>query len=185
MEPTRIIGIDFGTHKTLVARWDAERRHPEMVRLRPASGDDMPTFVHVDAHGGMSFGDEAGRLGAVDSAGFKCAFKRDLGHDGSPYLLHAHEFSARQLSTAYLRWLRQLVEGESLHGPVDHVVFTVPAGWQQTSREELRIAAAEAGYNSLDLLDEPVSAGIAFMRSRPELFGRKGRSSFGTGCRNP
>jgi molecular chaperone DnaK (HSP70) len=166
----RIIGIDFGTHKTLVARWDAEGKRPEMIRLRAATGDDMPTLVHVNPEGHMTFGDEAGALGAVDSAGFKCAFKRDLGHDETPYLLHSHEYSARDLTCAFLRWIKELVETESLHGPVEHAVITVPAGWHEASREELRRAATEAGFGSVELLDEPVAAGIAFMRTRHELW---------------
>lgn len=58
----------------------------------------------------------------------------------------------------------------TLHGPVDHAVITLPAGWHNASREDLLQAAKEAGFASVDLLEEPVAAGIAFMRSRHELW---------------
>ncbi|HEV7403136.1 MAG TPA: Hsp70 family protein, partial [Chthoniobacteraceae bacterium] len=170
MSNTRTIGIDFGTHKTLVARWDEENRRPALIRLRPASGDDMPSVVHVDTGGTLTFGEEAEQLGAHDAEGCQRAFKRDLGINAAPYLLHAHEYSARDLAREYLRWIKALVEEESLHGPVDYAVITVPASWLPAARAELRQAAADAGFTSIELLDEPVAAGLAFLQSRRDLW---------------
>ncbi|HEV7403137.1 MAG TPA: WG repeat-containing protein [Chthoniobacteraceae bacterium] len=170
MPHSRIIGIDFGTHKTLVARWDEENRRPTLIRLRPASGDDMPSAVHVDAGGTLTFGEEAEQLGSRDAEGYQRAFKRDLGIHAAPYLLHTHEYSARDLSREYLRWIKALVEEESLHGPVDHAVITVPASWLPAARTELQQAAADAGFASVELLDEPVAAGMAFLKSRRDLW---------------
>ncbi len=164
------IGIDFGTHKTLVARWDESISRPVLVRLRPAHGDDMPSSVHVDRDGKMSFGDEADRLGALDPDGYQRAFKRDLGIDAAPYLLHTHEFTAADLSREYLRWIKNIVETECLHDTIGHAVFTVPATWLPGAREALRKTATDAGFASLDLVDEPVAAGMAFLHSRRDLW---------------
>ncbi len=79
-----VIGIDFGTHKTLVARWDEEIDRPVLVRLRPAHGDDMPSAVHVDKEGNMTFGDEALEIGLTDPDGLQRSFKRDLGKSAAP-----------------------------------------------------------------------------------------------------
>ena len=170
MSLSRIIGIDFGTNKTLVARWDEEVSRPVLVRLRPAHGDDMPSVVHVDAEGRFTFGDEAEQEGAIDPDGCKRAFKRDLGINAAPYLLHTHELTARDLSREYLRWIKDLVEQDSLHGAVEHAVITVPTSWLPGARAELKQAATEAGFKSLDLLDEPVAAGTAFLSSRRDLW---------------
>ncbi len=168
--PSRVIGIDFGTHKTLVARWDESISRPVLVRLRPAHGDDMPSSVHVDQEGKFNYGDEADRLGALDPDGYQRAFKRDLGIDAAPYLLHTHEFTAADLSREYLRWIKNIVETECLHDTVEHAVFTVPSTWLPSAREALRQAASDAGFASLDLMDEPVAAGMAFLHSRRDLW---------------
>jgi molecular chaperone DnaK (HSP70) len=155
MSASRIIGIDFGTHKTLVARWDQETGRPALICLRPGSRDDMPSAVHVDEGGRLTFGEEAEQAGAHDAVGYQRASKRELGAHAAPYLLHTHEYSARDLAREYLRWIRQRVEEESLAGPVEHAVLTVPATWLATARAELRQAATEdglAGVKTLVLL---------------------------------
>ncbi len=169
-KPSNTIGIDFGTHKTLVARWDESISRPVLVRLRPAHGDDMPSSVHVGRDGKFSFGDEADRLGLLDPDGYQRAFKRDLANDDAPYLLHSHEFTAADLCREYLCWIKNIVETECLHDTVEHAVFTVPASWLAGAREALRKAATDAGFASLELVDEPVAAGMAFLHSRRDLW---------------
>lgn len=169
MSSANVIGIDFGTNKTLVARWDSVRSIPVEVRLRPASGDEMPTTVHIGVDGTFSFGEEADRLGATDAAGYVRAFKRNLGLKVPPYRPHSHERSAGDLTREYLRSIKELVERESLHGPIEHAVIAVPVTFSPSARNELEAAAAEAGFTSLELLDEPAAAGLAFMKDRPEL----------------
>jgi actin-like ATPase involved in cell morphogenesis len=170
MPSTRIIGIDFGTHKTLVTRWDAERQQPVLIRLRPAHGDDMPTSVHVSAEGQLTFGDEAEAAASTDAENIVRGFKRDLGTHSQPYYVNSHEFTPKDLSREYLHWLKGLVETESLHGTVNHAVITVPASWLPPARQELLTAATEAGFASVELLDEPAAAGLAFLSERRDLW---------------
>ena len=170
MNPSRTVGIDFGTHKTLVARWDADRQMPILVRLRPASGDDMPTSFHISAQGETSFGDDADERAVSDADGYLRAFKRDLGKGASSYILHSHERSAREVTTEYLKWLKSFVENESLHGQIEHAVMTVPVTAPPVLRKELQQAARDAGFASYVLLDEPAAAGLAFLKSRPDLW---------------
>ena len=169
MDGTRIIGIDFGTHKTLVSRWDAENDRPILVRLR-SSGDEMPTTVHVSHSGDLCFGEEAEELGVANMEGYKRAFKRDLGAGVTPYLLQSYEYSAGRLAGEYLSWIKKYVETESLHGEVDKAVITVPATFSPAARNELREAALFAGLSKVELLDEPAAAGFAFLKSRPDLW---------------
>ncbi len=166
----KIVGIDFGTHKTLVARWDEEIGRPVLVRLRPAHGDDMPSAVHVDKDGNITFGDEALEIGLTDPDGLQRSFKRDLGKNAAPYLLHAFEYTPEELTARYLRWIRMIVEEHCLHGPIEEAVFTVPVSWLPSSREALVNAAGEAGFGDIELLEEPVAAGIAFLSSRKDLW---------------
>ncbi len=167
---SRTVGIDFGSHKTLVARWDEEIGRPVLVRLRPAHGDDMPSAVHVNKDGNMTFGDEALEVGLTDPDGLQRSFKRDLGKSAAPYLLHAFEHTPEELTAQYLGWIKAIVEEHCLHGPIEKAVFTVPASWLPCSREALAKAASEAGFGDIDLLEEPVAAGIAFLRSRKDLW---------------
>ena len=170
MPAANIIGIDFGTHKTLVARWDSGLQAPVLVRLSPIHGDDMPSSVHVSADGRMSFGHEADELSVTDFDGYKQAFKHDIANSPVPYFLHSHEFTARDLTREYLRWIKTQVETESLHSPVDHAVVTVPASWLPSAREALLAALAQVPFPSVELLDQPVAAAVALLRSRRDLW---------------
>ncbi len=100
----------------------------------------------------------------------------------APYLLHAFEYTPEELTARYLRWIRTIVEEHCLHGPIEKAVFTVPVSWLPCSREALVKAAGEAGFGDVELLEEPVAAGIAFLRSRRDLWTEGGLIVFDWGA---
>lgn len=164
----RSIGIDFGTTKTLVAY--LESGQPHFVRLGLGS-DYIPTTVYVESKDEMFFGDEADDRMAEDATRYCRGFKMKLG-DASPVLFVPEEglsFRAKELTAAFLRYIRQRCEEEEFMGAKEEeAVITCPVLFSPAQREELKQAAEQAGFREVRLAMEPESAGYAFCRLCPQ-----------------
>jgi actin-like ATPase involved in cell morphogenesis len=159
-----ILGIDFGTTKTLAARWDDRTQTPRTIRLG-RSGDAIPTTIYADKSGKLEFGEDADDMRALDAAGWKGRIKRDLGR-GSAVILNGHRYQVIELISEFLSYVLKRVEEEVFHGPVHGVVVTVPALYGPAERQELHEAARKAGFQSVDLIEEPIAAGLAFLHEK-------------------
>lgn len=157
-------GIDFGTTTTLVACWIEEDRRAEFVHLG-RSGPELPTTVHVDEERQLIFGDDADDRLSLDPGGYQRRIKLGLGTDRK-FLLSGHEFTAVDLCAKFLEHVRHRVETEHLHGKLDRVVIAVPAKFGPAARHDLETAARQAGFGEVELLDEPIAAGIAFLEEK-------------------
>jgi molecular chaperone DnaK len=157
MSTPQPIGIDFGTTKTLVCRWDERRQQPVEIRLGRLG--PMPTSIHVDSSGKPDlFGD--------DPAGYVSRVKRYLGRK-APLVLHGKPSDPVSLVSEFLRHVRSRIEEEALHGPVGYTVITVPALFGPAAKASLKQAAETAGFSNFELLDEPVAGGLAFLHDSP------------------
>ncbi|WP_461783983.1 Hsp70 family protein [Prosthecobacter sp.] len=159
-----ILGIDFGTTKTLAARWDERSQTARLIRLG-RSGDVIPTTIYSDKSGKLEFGEDADDMRAMDGAGWKGRIKRDLGK-GNSIVLNGHPHRVVDLVAGYLSYILKRAEDEVFHGLVDRAVITVPALYGPAEREELHQAAVKAGFKAFELLDEPVAAGLAFLHDK-------------------
>ena len=167
MSDPQPIGIDFGTTKTLVCRWDERSQHPVPIRL--GRGKDLiPTTVHLDSQGNYLFGDDAEDNRATDGAGYVSRFKRDL-QTNTPKHIHGRTITPVDLTAKFLAHVRERVEEEALHGPVGHTVITVPALYGPAAKANLKTAVKQAGFTDFELLDEPVAAGFAFLHDNPDF----------------
>ena len=161
MSTPQPIGIDFGTTKTLVCRWDERRQQPVEIRLGRLG--PMPTSIHVDSSGKPDlFGDDADDNQVFDPAGYVSRVKRYLGRK-APLVVHGKIHDPVSLVSEFLRHLRSRIEEEALHGPVGHTVITVPALFGPAAKASLKQAAETAGFSDFELLDEPVAGGLAFL----------------------
>ncbi len=161
------IGIDFGTTKTLVYRWDERSQRPVPIHLGRGSGDALPTTIHVDGRGNFLFGEDADDNRVTDSSGYIARFKRDL-QTNSPKQIHGRSFTPLELSSKFLAHIRERVEEEAIHGPVSHAVLTVPALYGPAAKAHLKKAAEQAGFTDFELLDEPVAGGRAFLHDHAD-----------------
>ncbi len=159
-----ILGIDFGTTKTLAARWDERAKTARTIRLG-RSGDAIPTTIYADKAGSFHFGDEADDMRAIDFAGWKGRIKRDLGKRSS-VILNGCRYPVVDLIAKFLEYVLHRVEEEVFYGKVDRTVITVPALYGPAERDELKQAALKAGFKNLELLEEPVAAGLAFLHEK-------------------
>jgi actin-like ATPase involved in cell morphogenesis len=160
------IGIDFGTTKTLVATMEGHTTQPRAIRLG-RRGYDLPTTVHADSNSCFLFGDDADDQLGLDPANYLRRIKRHLGTK-KEFVLGGHRYGAVLLVRKFLEHIKTRVEEEDLHGPIDHAVITVPAKYGPAARADLSEAAANAGFPSVELLDEPIAAGIAFLHAKSE-----------------
>jgi actin-like ATPase involved in cell morphogenesis len=159
-----ILGIDFGTTKTLAARWDERTKTARTIRLGRGS-DQIPTTLYCDEKGEFQFGEDADDMRALDAAGWKGRIKRDLGK-GAAVVLQGRSFKVVNLVSRFLVYVRQRIEKEVFHGKIDHTIITVPALYGPAERSELLDAAGKAGFKSVELVDEPVAAGRAFLHEK-------------------
>jgi TPR repeat protein len=157
-----LLGIDFGTTKTMAAYWDDATKSPKLVRL--GNGRDfIPTTVHIDSKGQFSFGEDADDQRATDSGGYLRRIKRYLGMN-HPHVLNGNKLMTVEIIARFLKEIIEKAENEALYAKVDHLVVTVPAAYGPTKRADLEAAIKLTGIQDFELLDEPVSAALAWLK---------------------
>lgn len=167
------IGIDFGTTKTMVSRYNPSSGLVEVLKLGREGNSAIPTAIHLDSSGAFSFGDDAEDMFATDPEGYCRAFKLELGEDANPALSRVLSngctkcFTAENLTGFFLEYIRKRIMGEvaSLNN-LSSCTITVPVtGGEGTAwRAALKRAAIFAGFTDVDFLAEPIAAGRAYLR---------------------
>jgi molecular chaperone DnaK (HSP70) len=162
-----IIGIDFGTTKTMVAEYDPVKKSAKVHKLG-RGGDEMPTSIYVTEEGDVLFGDDADDEGVLDSPNHIRRFKMLLGRPtDTPF--GTKSVTPIELAAEFLGHVRKRLEHEVFHRPVERLVLTVPAMFGPAQRKDLITAAGRAGFKSVELLAEPVAAGIAYCDHNTDL----------------
>ena len=161
------IGIDFGTTKTMVAEYDSERKMAKVQRLG-RGGFEMPTSIYVTEHEEVLFGDDADDEGLLDSSNHIRRFKMLLGKSTRTQF-GTKTATPIDLTSEFLTHVRTRLESEVLHQEVEGLVLTVPAMFGPAQRKDLTTAAERAGFKRVELLAEPVAAGIAYCDHHADL----------------
>ena len=174
----RAAGIDLGTTNSLIA----SVRSGQVQVLKDLSGVSMlPSVVHYSGSD-VTVGTEALPFSASEPFNTIASAKRLLGRgradldgiaaeqrydfapdDGGMVRLQtaAGVMSPVQVSAEILKVLSDR-GAATLGGPLDGVVITVPAYFDDAQRQATRDAAAIAGLNVLRLLNEPTAAAVAY-----------------------
>jgi molecular chaperone HscA len=175
-ERRRAVGIDLGTTHSLVA---TVRNGLAAVLPDAQERPLVPSIVHYGEHG-VEVGYGAIAHQSKDPPNTIVSVKRLMGR-GLADLADAHRFPYRfvqapgmlrlvtragvkspvEVSAEILRALRARAE-ESLGGPVDGAVVTVPAYFDDAQRQATKDAAALAGLPILRLINEPTAAALAY-----------------------
>lgn len=160
-----LIGIDFGTTKTMVAVYDPGKDHARTQRLGRGR-DELPTAMFTTSSGELLFGDEAEDEGESDQINLMRRFKMKIGHPG-PAIVGRYKATGEELAAEFLGHLKKRLESEVLHEQVQRAVLTVPAMFGPAQRKSLMNAADAAGFSKVTLLDEPTAAGLAYCDHNP------------------
>lgn len=162
-----IYGIDLGTTNSAITRFENGRA---VVKKNSMQSDTTPSVVAYRQKGkAPSVGSRArnqldkDRIMAFRKPGYQSnvflEFKRLMGTD--------HQFNCsaidenltpEQLSAEVLKELRKNVNDEE----VTSAVITVPAMFTNTQKDATKRAAKLAGFDHVELIQEPVAASVAY-----------------------
>ncbi len=152
-----IVGIDLGTTYSVVARLD-ERGHP--VTLVNAEGDRLtPSVVLFDGND-VIVGKEAMKAMSTEAERVAECSKRDVGHRVFRKVFDGKQYPPEVIEAWILNKLRRDTEAQV--GPFEKVVITVPAYFDEVRRKATQDAGYMAGFQVLDIINEPTAAAVAF-----------------------
>jgi molecular chaperone DnaK len=152
------VGIDLGTTNSTAAVFDGEK----VTLIRNSQGATLtPSVVRLDARGGVTVGARARRFLESDPGNTRSEFKRLMG------TAQAIDFAAakakkkpEELAAEVLRSLRADVK-EHLGFLPARAVVSVPALFELPQSAATSEAARLAGFEKVELIQEPVASALA------------------------
>jgi molecular chaperone DnaK len=160
-------GIDLGTTNSAISRME---NGDATIKKTDTLKDTMPSSVYINKKKAIQVGDSAynalkrDKLKAMktwndsDSNSY-IEFKRTMGSDKAYSSSNlGKDLTSEELSAEVLKTLKSFVKDEN----VNSIVITVPAAFKNNQKEATREAAKLAGFNHIELLQEPVAASMAY-----------------------
>ena len=151
------VGIDLGTTYSVVAKLD-ERGQP--VTLVNAEGDRLtPSMVLMEGND-VVVGKEAMKAMTTEAEHVAECAKRDMGHRAYHRAINGKQYPPEVIQAWILNKLR--CDAMQQIGPFDKTVITVPAYFDEVRRKATQDAGYMAGFEVLDIINEPTAAAVAF-----------------------
>ncbi|MBN2447662.1 MAG: Hsp70 family protein [Phycisphaerae bacterium] len=155
--PARSVGIDLGTTFSAIAYLD---ERGEIICVPNRHGDLLtPSVVLYEQGGSVVVGREAKEAAVFEPDRVVECVKRDMGEDHISQPVAGVELTPEQVSAVILRRLAQ--DYERHVGPIQDVVITVPAYFDDTRRKATIDSGKIAGLSVSAILNEPVAAAMA------------------------
>jgi molecular chaperone DnaK len=151
------VGIDLGTTFSVVSVLDDLGR-PKT--LHNAEGDKITPSVVLFEGANVVVGKEALKAMATDAASIADCAKRDLGQRMYHKVLGGRQYPPEALEAFVLNKLR--VDAKQQIGDFAKVVITVPAYFDEVRRKATQDAGYMAGFEVMDIINEPTAAAVAF-----------------------
>src|SRR5947207_5145402 len=152
-----IVGIDLGTTYSVVAHLDAQGRP---FTVPNADGDlTTPSVIFLDK-GGAVVGKEAVKAAEFEPERIARFPKRDMGRNLFHHPVRGEQFPPEVLQALILRKLKH--DAELKLGSLKKAVITVPAYFNEPRRKATQDAGRVAGWDVVDIINEPTAAAIAF-----------------------
>jgi molecular chaperone DnaK len=151
------IGIDLGTTFSVLSKLDDRGRPLTLVN---AEGDHLtPSVVLFDGQDIVA-GKEA--MKALASEADHCAecAKRDVGYRAFHKVLEGKQYPPEVIEAFILNKMR--ADAVQQIGPFSKVVITVPAYFDEVRRKATQDAGYMAGFEVMDIINEPTAAAVAF-----------------------
>ena len=152
------VGFDLGTTNSAAAVFDGDQTRV----VRNSQGSNLtPSVVRVDARGRVTVGAKARRYLERDPQNTHHEFKRLMG-TGKPLGFPGAGLSKRpaELASMVLASLRQDVEDQFGFAP-SQAVISVPALFELPQSSATSEAAKLAGFDKVELLQEPIASALA------------------------
>ncbi len=151
------VGIDLGTTFSVVARIDDIGRPQTLIN---SEGDKVTPSVMLFEGNDVIVGKEAVKAMATDMTMIAECPKRDLGHRLYHKVLNGRQFPPEALEAWILNKLR--TDAIKQIGEFSKVVVTVPAYFDEVRRKATMDAGYIAGFEVMDIINEPTAAAVAF-----------------------
>jgi molecular chaperone DnaK len=150
------VGIDLGTTNSVVAYLDDTGRPQTLTNME---GDNTTPSVVLFDDGDVIVGKEAIKAMATDMERVAESVKRELGHQVFHKSLQGQSYPPETLQAWILNKIRN--DAAKTIGPFDKVVITVPAYFDEVRRKATQDAGYMAGFQMVDIINEPTAAAIA------------------------
>lgn len=151
------IGIDLGTTFSAIARLDSSGT---VMTLMNAEGDRITPSVTLFEDGQAIVGKEALKAISTEANSIALCAKRDMGSKVFHQAIENKQYPPEVIEAFILNKLRK--DAEAQVGPFSKVVITVPAYFDEVRRKATQDAGYMAGFEVLDIINEPTAAALAF-----------------------
>lgn len=151
------VGIDLGTTFSVVSHLDDIGRPMTLIN---AEGDKITPSVVFFEGNNVVVGKEAVKAIATDAELIAECAKRDLGHRMFHKVLGGRQYPPEALQAFILNKMR--TDARKQIGDFSKVVITVPAYFDEVRRKATQDAGYMAGFEVMDIINEPTAAAVAF-----------------------
>lgn len=151
------VGIDLGTTFSAVAILDDIGRPKTLIN---AEGDKLTPSVVLFEGSDVVVGKEAVKALGTDAEQVALCAKRELGSRVYNKLLGGRQYPPEAIEAFVLNKLRH--DAQAQIGEFSKAVITVPAYFDEVRRKATQDAGYIAGFDVLDIINEPTAAAIAF-----------------------
>ncbi len=151
------IGIDLGTTFSVIARLDDEGRPVTLVN---AEGDRVTPSVVLFDGDDIVVGKQALKPLAAEADHVAECSKREVGYRVFHKVFDGKQYAPEVIEAWILNKLR--LDAVAQIGPFERVVITVPAYFDEVRRKATQDAGYMAGFEVMDIINEPTAAAIAF-----------------------
>jgi molecular chaperone DnaK len=152
-----VVGIDLGTTHSVLARLDGAGRPITIANLE---GEMVTPSVIFFEDGQVIVGKEAVKAMGTEYVNVAECVKRDLGQRKFHKTIQGQEFPPEVLQAWILRKLRH--DSQRQMGEYTKVVVTVPAYFDEVRRKATQDAGYIAGFEVMDIINEPTAAAVAY-----------------------
>jgi len=157
----KAVGIDLGTTFSAIAHVDQFGK-AEIIANKETERI-TPSVILFDSPENVIVGSIAKQNAVAEPEKIVEFVKREMGKGEAEYFreFHGKKYTAETLSALILKKLKQDAE-EALGTPITDAVVTCPAYFNDAQRSATENAGKIAGFNVLQVLNEPTAAAIAF-----------------------
>ena len=161
------LAIDFGSSRTKIAYLCPDEGKAKMIKLGQEIREMMPSVFYIPQSGSVLVGDDAAQMADEDPAGIVTDIKRQLHRPGKIRCGEGRPaFQRWELVSKLFSEIRRRCGEEVFHnGSVDSCMLTVPVCFSEPQRQKLCLAAEQAGFTSVRLMDEPTAAAMHWLSS--------------------
>ena len=154
------VGIDLGTTYSVIAYIDPATKKPVIIKNRYGN-TTTPSAIGFNSDGSYVIGEDAKTMeeaGDVNTASF---YKLHMGNHNYKIAIYGKQYTAMDLSALFLKRLVEDAE-KTIGQKIKDAVITVPAYFEEASKNDTIKAGELAGLHILNIISEPTAACVAY-----------------------